>query len=62
MKAIPAGLTQLVLFKIPLSSGNSVFYPALRLGGILDQKSNNKHIHKIFQMNRKITLRGTFHC
>ncbi len=62
LKAIPAGLIQVVISHLMFSKSN-VIYPAFLLGGIniLDRKCNNRHIHKPFQIKRKITPRGKFY-
>lgn len=62
LKAIPAGLIQLVKIHLLFSKSN-VIYPAFHLGGnnILDRKCNNRHIYKPFQIKRKITPRGKFY-
>lgn len=53
---------QLIKNHLQFSKGNNVS-PSLCLNGIdiLDRKCNNKHIHKLFQMKRKITPRGKFY-
>ncbi len=59
IKAIPTGLIQLVTSHLMFINSN-VIYAALLGGGIniLDRKCNSRHIHKPFQIKRKITPRG----